>query len=65
MDNVQHIRGNNVNLPFQDKAFGLIASNHSIDLCPHEEAFKEAYRVLNDGGKEFLFSSSIYATSSI
>ncbi len=53
--NVSHVQGNVVNLPFQDKTFGLVVSNHAIDFCPQEEAFREASRVLNDNGKGIFY----------
>ncbi|MFA5936881.1 MAG: methyltransferase domain-containing protein [Candidatus Paceibacterota bacterium] len=55
MKDVQHIRGNAIKLPFKDKTFGLVISNHAIDFCPQESAFKEALRVLNNNGKGIFY----------
>ena len=55
IQNVQHVQGNAVKLPFADQSFGLVVSNHAIDFCPQEEAFREAYRVLNNGGKGIFY----------
>lgn len=55
LDNAHHVRGDAVSLPFPDKSFGLVVSNHAIDFCPQDEAFKEAFRVLNDGGKGIFY----------
>ena len=53
--NVNHVQGNAINLPFKDKTFGLVVSNLAIDFCPQEEAFREAHRVLSDGGKGIFY----------
>ena len=52
---VQHSRADAVALPFQDGSFGLVVSNHAIDFAPQEAAFREAYRVLSDGGKGIFY----------
>jgi SAM-dependent methyltransferase len=55
IEKVKHVRANAVNLPFADQSFGLVVSNHAIDFCPQEEAFKEVHRVLNTRGKGIFY----------
>ena len=54
-EGVKYMKGNAINLPFKDKTFGLVVSNLAIDFCPQEEAFREAHRVLSDGGKGIFY----------
>lgn len=49
IENVNHIRGNGLFLPFGDNTFDAVVSNLAIDLMPHK-AFAEASRVLNPQG---------------
>ena len=53
--NVHHSQGSSIHLPFKDKSFGLVVSNHAIDMCPRQESFSEAYRVLSTGGKGIFY----------
>jgi ubiquinone/menaquinone biosynthesis C-methylase UbiE len=55
INNLRHIQGNAVALPFKDKSFGLVVSNHAIDFCPQEDAFREAHRVLSDEGSGIFY----------
>ncbi len=55
IDNVRHIRANAVELPFKGGSFGLVVSNHAIDFAPQAAAFREAYRVLSEGGKAIFY----------
>jgi SAM-dependent methyltransferase len=53
--NVNHVRGDATATAFKDNSFGLVVSNLAIDFAPKEEAFREAYRVLNHEGKAVFY----------
>lgn len=53
-ENVSHLQANAIKLPFAEGTFGLIVSNHAIDIMPRE-AFPEAYRVLAKNGRAIFY----------
>lgn len=51
-NNVEFIKGNIEEMPFQGNKFNCIISNYTISLVPDKtKAFKEMYRVLTTGGR--------------
>ncbi|MFA5750691.1 MAG: methyltransferase domain-containing protein [Candidatus Paceibacterota bacterium] len=50
-----HTQANAIELPFKNKTFGLVVSNHAIDFAPHEPSFKEAFRVLNNNSNAIFY----------
>ena len=53
-ENVSHVRGNVIRLPFKDTSAGLVVSNLAIDFAPRE-ALKEAYRILASDGRAIFY----------
>ncbi len=53
--NIDFILGEIEKLPLEDRSVDVIITNCVINLTPNKEkAFKEAYRVLKNGGKMYL-----------
>lgn len=52
--NISHTQASALSLPYENSTFGLVVSNHAIDFLP-SEAFGEARRVLDDGGKAIFY----------
>lgn len=55
LKNVEFRQGDIENLPIDDNSIDIIISNCVINLAPDKsEVFKEAYRVLKNGGKMYI-----------